>query len=99
MVSIQHRVNHHRPQNGLGLGAQMQQPLAVAVIGGFVAALPLLLFVFPSFIRLGYRNTLKQKRYDSENVLINPSNKRNCKGFSIPLRPGHSCTLVTRMLI
>jgi multidrug efflux pump subunit AcrB len=46
---------------GLGLGAQMQQPLAVAVIGGFVAALPLLLFVFPSFIRLGYRKHLKTK--------------------------------------
>jgi cobalt-zinc-cadmium resistance protein CzcA len=46
---------------GLGLGAQMQQPLAVAVIGGFVAALPLLLFVFPSLIRLGYRKHLKTK--------------------------------------
>lgn len=44
---------------GIGLGAQMQQPLAVAVIGGFIAALPLLLFVFPSLIRLGYRNHMK----------------------------------------
>lgn len=33
---------------GIGLGAQMQQPLAVAVIGGFVVALPLLLVVLPS---------------------------------------------------
>lgn len=44
---------------GMGLGAQMQQPLAIAVIGGFVAALPLLLFVFPSLIRLGYRKHMK----------------------------------------
>jgi multidrug efflux pump subunit AcrB len=36
---------------GIGVGAQMQQPLAIAVIGGFVIALPLLLFVFPSFLR------------------------------------------------
>lgn len=39
---------------GIGLGAQMQQPLAIAVIGGFVAGLPLLLFVFPSLLRLLY---------------------------------------------
>ncbi len=35
---------------GIGLGAQMQQPLAVAVIGGFVVGLPLLLVVLPSAI-------------------------------------------------
>jgi cobalt-zinc-cadmium resistance protein CzcA len=40
---------------GIGVGAQMQQPLAIAVIGGFIAGIPLLLFVFPSFIRLIYR--------------------------------------------
>ena len=39
---------------GIGVGAQMQQPLAIAVIGGFVIALPLLLFVFPSLLRLLY---------------------------------------------
>ncbi|RSK24984.1 efflux RND transporter permease subunit [Hymenobacter metallilatus] len=39
---------------GIGLGAQMQQPLAVAVIGGFLVALPLLLFVLPSGMRLIY---------------------------------------------
>ncbi len=39
---------------GIGLGAQMQQPLAVAVIGGFVVALPLLLLVLPSLMRLIY---------------------------------------------
>ena len=33
---------------GIGVGAQMQQPLAIAVIGGFIVAMPLLLFVFPS---------------------------------------------------
>ena len=37
---------------GIGIGAQMQQPLAIAVIGGFIVALPLLLFVFPTFLRL-----------------------------------------------
>lgn len=39
---------------GIGLGAQMQQPLAIAVIGGFVAGLPMLLLVFPSLMRLIY---------------------------------------------
>jgi multidrug efflux pump subunit AcrB len=39
---------------GIGLGAQMQQPLAVAVIGGFIAGIPILLFVFPSLLRLIY---------------------------------------------
>lgn len=41
---------------GLGLGAQMQQPLAVAVIGGFLVGLLMLLFVLPSLMRLVYRN-------------------------------------------
>ncbi|TLV01389.1 efflux RND transporter permease subunit [Dyadobacter luticola] len=41
---------------GLGLGAQMQQPLAVAVIGGFVVGLPMLLLVFPTLLRIIYRN-------------------------------------------
>ena len=39
---------------GVGVGAQMQQPLAVAVIGGFIIAMPLLLLVFPSLLRLLY---------------------------------------------
>jgi multidrug efflux pump subunit AcrB len=46
---------------GLGLGAQMQQPLAVAVIGGFVFGLPMLLLVFPTFMRLIYRKQLTDK--------------------------------------
>ena len=37
---------------GIGVGAQMQQALAVAVIGGFIVAMPLLLIVLPSFIRI-----------------------------------------------
>lgn len=37
---------------GIGTGAQLHQPLAIAVIGGFVAALPLLLIVLPSVLRL-----------------------------------------------
>jgi CzcA family heavy metal efflux pump len=40
---------------GIGTGAQEHQPLAIAVIGGFVIALPLLLVVLPSMIRLLYR--------------------------------------------
>ena len=35
---------------GIGTGAQMHQPLAIAVIGGFIIALPLLLIVLPTFI-------------------------------------------------
>lgn len=47
---------------GVGTGAQMHQPLAVAVIGGFVMALPLLLIVFPTLLRLFYKNsTIVQK--------------------------------------
>jgi CzcA family heavy metal efflux pump len=37
---------------GIGAGAQLHQPLAIAVIGGFVVALPLLLIVLPSMLRL-----------------------------------------------
>ncbi|HXC04998.1 MAG TPA: efflux RND transporter permease subunit, partial [Bacteroidia bacterium] len=40
---------------GIGTGAQLHQPLAIAVIGGFLAALPLLLIVFPSMLKLVYR--------------------------------------------
>lgn len=40
---------------GIGLGAQMQQPLAVAVIGGFAVGLPLLLLVLPSAMLLIYK--------------------------------------------
>ncbi|MEO8584216.1 MAG: efflux RND transporter permease subunit [Flavitalea sp.] len=40
---------------GIGSGAQLHQPLAIAVIGGFVVALPLLLVVLPSFLFLLFR--------------------------------------------
>ncbi|HMI01896.1 MAG TPA: efflux RND transporter permease subunit [Pedobacter sp.] len=39
---------------GIGAGAQLHQPLAIAVIGGFVVALPLLLIVLPSMIKKFY---------------------------------------------
>ncbi|MBN2639446.1 MAG: efflux RND transporter permease subunit, partial [Bacteroidales bacterium] len=37
---------------GIGTGAQMHQPLAVAVIGGLIMALPVLLIALPTFLRL-----------------------------------------------
>jgi multidrug efflux pump subunit AcrB len=40
---------------GIDTGAQLHQPLAIAVIGGFIMALPLLLIVLPTGIRLIYR--------------------------------------------
>ena len=44
---------------GIGTGAQMHQPLAIAIIGGFIIALPLLLIVFPTIIRLINRKGVK----------------------------------------
>ncbi len=41
---------------GIGAGAELHQPLAIAVIGGFIIALPLLLIVLPSTLRLLYKN-------------------------------------------
>jgi CzcA family heavy metal efflux pump len=41
---------------GIGAGAELHQPLAIAVIGGFLIALPLLLIVLPSAMRLLYKN-------------------------------------------
>jgi CzcA family heavy metal efflux pump len=40
---------------GIGTGAQLHQPLAIAVIGGFIIALPLLLIVYPSLLRILYK--------------------------------------------
>ncbi|HET8572688.1 MAG TPA: efflux RND transporter permease subunit [Edaphocola sp.] len=40
---------------GIGAGAQLHQPLAVAVIGGLVVALPLLLVAMPSLLRIRYK--------------------------------------------
>jgi cobalt-zinc-cadmium resistance protein CzcA len=42
---------------GLGTGAQMHQPLAIAVIGGLVMALPLLLIVLPAVLKLIIRKS------------------------------------------
>ena len=41
---------------GIGTGAQLHQPLAIVVIGGFIVALPLLLIVYPSMLRIMFRN-------------------------------------------
>ncbi len=40
---------------GIGTGAQLHQPLAISVIGGFIVALPLLLIVLPAMLRLLYK--------------------------------------------
>jgi len=40
---------------GVGTGAQMHQPLAIAVIGGFIIALPLLLIILPTILHLVYK--------------------------------------------
>ncbi len=45
---------------GIGTGAQLHQPLAIAVIGGFIIALPLLLVVLPTFIRMMYKKKSNQ---------------------------------------
>jgi len=37
---------------GIGTGAQMHQPLAIAIIGGMIIALPLLLIVLPSVLHI-----------------------------------------------
>ncbi len=39
---------------GIGAGAQMHQPLAIAIIGGFLIAMPMLLIVLPTMIRIIY---------------------------------------------
>ena len=41
---------------GIGTGAQLHQPLAIAVIGGFLIALPLLLIVYPSMLRMMFKS-------------------------------------------
>ncbi|HEU4573878.1 MAG TPA: efflux RND transporter permease subunit [Chitinophagaceae bacterium] len=45
---------------GIGTGAQLHQPLAISVIGGFIIALPLLLIVLPSLLLLLFK---KQKNH------------------------------------
>ena len=41
---------------GIGTGSELHQPLAIAVIGGFLIAMPLLLIVLPSLLCLVYKN-------------------------------------------
>ena len=41
---------------GIGTGSELHQPLAIAVIGGFLMAMPLLLIVLPSILCLVYKN-------------------------------------------
>jgi len=43
---------------GIGTGAQLHQPLAIAVIGGFVIALPLLLVVYPTILCKVYKKKI-----------------------------------------
>jgi multidrug efflux pump subunit AcrB len=47
--------------SGIGIGAQLHQPLAIAVIGGFIIAMPLLLIVYPTLLRLVYRYYPQEK--------------------------------------
>ena len=46
---------------GIGTGAQMHQPLAIAVIGGFIVALPLLLIILPTLLHLLYKGEDKKQ--------------------------------------
>ena len=43
---------------GIGTGSELHQPLAIAVIGGFIVAMPLLLIVLPSLISHFYKKSL-----------------------------------------
>ncbi len=46
---------------GIGTGAQLHQPLAIAVIGGFIIALVLLLVVLPSLLKIIHRKDKKSQ--------------------------------------
>lgn len=54
---------------GIGTGASLHRPLAVAVIGGFVTGLPLLLIVFPALLSLVYREKRKPVTTPEEIIL------------------------------
>ena len=52
---------------GIGAGAQMHQPLAIAIIGGFLVAMPMLLIVLPTMIRIIYaRSQGHTEMFDAE---------------------------------
>ena len=55
---------------GIGTGAQLHQPLAIAVIGGFIVALPLLLIVLPAMLRLLYKNH-KEEMAENKDAPVN----------------------------
>ncbi len=40
---------------GIGAGTSLHKPLAIAVIGGLITALPLLLIVYPALLAIAYR--------------------------------------------
>jgi CzcA family heavy metal efflux pump len=48
---------------GLGTGSELHQPLAIAVIGGFIIAMPLLLIVLPSLLARVYKNEKHFKHF------------------------------------
>jgi len=54
---------------GIGTGAQMHQPLAIAVIGGFIVAMPLLLVVYPSLLNLIKEEEEKHKVIHTPNFI------------------------------
>ncbi|MEO5594620.1 MAG: efflux RND transporter permease subunit [Chitinophagaceae bacterium] len=54
---------------GIGAGAQLHQPLAISVIGGFIIALPLLLIVLPSLLRLLYKKDTSTTNISSQTNL------------------------------
>jgi cobalt-zinc-cadmium resistance protein CzcA len=53
---------------GLGTGAQLHQPLAIAVIGGLLFALPLLLIVLPTLLKLIGRDKKEEIKMESPTI-------------------------------
>lgn len=51
---------------GLGTGAQLHQPLAIAVIGGLLFALPLLLIVLPTLLKLIGKDSAREAEKKAE---------------------------------
>ncbi|PJJ07850.1 CzcA family heavy metal efflux pump [Flavobacterium sp. 1] len=49
---------------GIGTGSELHQPLAIAVIGGFIIAMPLLLVVLPSLLCFVFKNERRPKMFD-----------------------------------
>ena len=57
---------------GIGAGAQLHQPLAIAVIGGFIIALPLLLIVLPTMLHLLYKNMTYEEIFEKHHQHLLP---------------------------